>query len=100
VYVFLHILSMEIMSLSEARKQLSSLLEQVETTHERVTVTRNGRPAAVLISPDDLEALEETLDLLSDPAAMKRLRAGETAIAAGDVLDETQLRAFLDRQVD
>jgi len=91
---------MEIMSLSEARKQLSSLLEQVETTHERVTVTRNGRPAAVLISPDDLEALEETLDLLSDPVAMKRLRAGETAIAAGDVLDETQLRAFLDRQVD
>lgn len=90
---------MEMMSLSEARKRLSSVLEQVETTHERVTVTRNGRPVAVLISPDDLEALEETLDLLSDPAAMKRLREGEVA-AAGDVLDEAQLREMLDRQAD
>lgn len=64
-------------------------------THERVTITRNGRPAAVLINPEDLEALEETLDVLSDPAAMQRLRAGEAAVAAGDVVDEAELRRLL-----
>jgi len=56
------------------------------------TITRNGRPAAVLINPADLEALEETLDVLSDPAAMQRLREGEAAVAAGDVVDEAGLR--------
>lgn len=98
MYVFLYTRGMETMSLSEARRRLSSLLEQVENTHERVTVTRNGRPAAVLISPEELEALEETLDLLSDPAAMERLREGEAAVAAGDVLDEDQLRELVNQQ--
>jgi prevent-host-death family protein len=98
MYVFLYSLNMETISLSDVRKKLSSLLKQVETTHERVTVTRNGRPAAVLISPEDLEALEETVSVLSDPEAMKRLREGEDAVAAGDVLDESELRKLVDRQ--
>ncbi len=89
---------METIPLSDVRKTLSSLVEQVETTHERVTVTRNGRPAAVLISPEDLEALEETLDVLSDLEAMKRLREGEAAVAAGDVIDEAELREIVNRQ--
>ncbi|MGH9301920.1 MAG: type II toxin-antitoxin system Phd/YefM family antitoxin, partial [Acidimicrobiales bacterium] len=38
-----------------------------------MVLTRNGRPAAVLVSPDDLEALEDTLDLLSDPQALKEI---------------------------
>jgi len=63
-----------------------------------VTITRNGHPAAVLISPDDLEALEETLDVLSDPVTMQRLRDGEAAVAADDVLDEAGLRALLAQQ--
>ena len=63
-----------------------------------MTITRNGHPAAVLISPDDLEALEETLDVLSDPVTMQRLRDGEAAVAADDVLDEAGLRALLAQQ--
>lgn len=83
---------MDTLPLSDARSTLSSIVERVEGTHERVTITRNGRPAAVLISPEDLGALEETLDVLSDPVAMQQLRASEAAIAAGDVLDEAALR--------
>lgn len=51
-----------------------------------MVVTRNGRPAAVLISTEDLESLEETLSLLSDPDAIAGLRNGDAAIASGDVV--------------
>ena len=52
---------MKTTSLADVRTQLSKYVEDVVSTHERVTITRNGRPAAVLISAEDLEALEETL---------------------------------------
>lgn len=86
---------METVTLSEVRSTLSSVVERVEATHERVTITRNGRPAAVLISPDDLDALEETLDVLSDPNTMRRLREGEAAVDVGDVIDEGGLQRLM-----
>lgn len=86
---------MKTLPLSEVRSDLSSIVDRVDSTHERVTITRNGHPAAVLISPDDLEALEETLDVLSDPATMQRLRDGEAAAAAGDLLDQAELEALI-----
>jgi antitoxin YefM len=86
---------METLPLSDVRSTLSSIVERVEGTHERVLVTRNGRPAAVLISPEDLEGLEETLDVLSDPVVMAQLREGEAAVAAGDVIDEVGLRELV-----
>ena len=98
MYVILYSDGMQTLPLSEVRSTLSAIVERVEGTHERVTITRNGHPAAVLISPDDLEALEETLDVLSDPVTMQRLRDGEAAVAAGDVLDEAGLRALLAQQ--
>lgn len=52
---------MKTTSLADIRTQLSKYVEDVMRTHERVTITKNGRPAAVLISAEDLEALEETL---------------------------------------
>ena len=61
--------------------------------HDRITVTRNGRPAAVLISPDELASLEDTLDLLSDPDAMAQLRAAQAALEAGDYVTGDELRA-------
>jgi len=90
---------METVPLSEVRSALSAVVERVETTHERVAITRNGRPAAVLINPADLEALEETLDVLSDPAALRRLREGEAAVAAGDVVDEAGLRDLVAKRI-
>jgi antitoxin YefM len=86
---------METLSVSEARTTLKTLVDRVDGTHERVTLTRNGRPAAVLISPDDLESLEESLAVLSDPALMRQLDEAKAAVAAGDVLDEAGLRALV-----
>jgi antitoxin YefM len=60
--------------LAEVRDRLSPLVGSVEHTHERVVITKNGRPAAVLISFDDLESLEETLDILSDSHAVEEIR--------------------------
>jgi antitoxin YefM len=51
---------------SEAKAHLSELAERVEREHDRILVTRNGRPSFVLMSPDDLDSLEETLDILRD----------------------------------
>ncbi len=83
--------------LSEVKSKLSEVVDEVATTHERVTVTRNGRPIAVLVSIDDLEAIEETIDLLSDPAAMDDLAAGRAAIASGDVATKSEIEELLQR---
>ncbi|MCP4968458.1 MAG: type II toxin-antitoxin system Phd/YefM family antitoxin, partial [bacterium] len=51
---------------SEVKTHLSELADRVETEHDRILVTRSGRPSFVLMSPDDLESLEESLDILRD----------------------------------
>lgn len=69
--------------LAEVKSHLSAYVDRVAREHERVTITRNGRPAAVLISPDDLAALEDTLELLSDPEAMAQLAQADADLKAG-----------------
>lgn len=81
--------------LSEVKARLSEIAEEVATTHERVQVTRNGRDYVVLLAAEDLEAMEATLELLSDPEAMQRVRRSEQEIAAGQVLDEAAVRALV-----
>jgi prevent-host-death family protein len=73
-------------ALRTVKDRLSEFVERVQREHERVVITRNGTPAAVLISADDLEALEETLEVLSDKKAVKDLREAEHALAAGDAV--------------
>jgi prevent-host-death family protein len=68
---------METTSLADAKARLSELVSMVAGTWERVVITKNGRPAAVLMSVEDLEALIETLEVLSDPEAMSAIRAAE-----------------------
>jgi prevent-host-death family protein len=89
---------MTTLPVGEARDALSALVEQVERTHDRVTITRHGRRSAVLISAEDLDALEETLDLLSTPGLVAEIRAAEEEIARGDAVDETELRAIIARR--
>jgi len=82
----------ETLPLSDVKARLSELVDRVEAEDDRIVVTRNGRPAAVLMSPDDLESLEETLAALSDPVLMEKIRAGEEARSRGDVMDLDALR--------
>ncbi len=88
----------ETLPLSYVKAHLSEIADRVEGEHDRVVVTRKGRPAAVLISPDDLESLEETLAVLSDPKLMAQIREGEAAIEAGDTATLEELQADLRRR--
>lgn len=69
-----------------ARDHLSELVERVEREHDRVVITRNGREAAVLVGPEDLAELEETLSVLGDPEALAEIREADAAYARGDVV--------------
>ena len=79
-------------SLANVKAHLSAIVGSVHDTHERVVITRNGEPAAVLISPDDLAALEETLDILSDKALMTQLARAKAEIDAGETVELPALR--------
>ncbi len=83
----------ETLPLAEIKAHLSEIVDRVEREHDRVVLTRNGRPAAVIMSPADLEALEDTLELLSDPAAMAEIKNGRAEVAKGQVLGAEELRA-------
>ena len=83
----------ETLSLAHIKAHLSEVVDRVEHHHDRVVLTRNGRPAAVLVSPDDLEALEDTLELLSDTQAVIEIAQAREEIRRGEVLDGESLRA-------
>lgn len=69
--------------LSDAKAHLSELADRVEKEHERILVTRNGRPSFVLISADDLESLEETLDILRDRKLVESIHRSQQEAAEG-----------------
>jgi len=79
--------------LAEIKARLSEIVDGVEQRHDRVLLTRNGRPAAVILSPADLESLEETIDLLSNPRAMREIRKAESEIDRGRSISAEELRA-------
>jgi antitoxin YefM len=74
----------ETLPLSSVKAHLSELVDRVEDQQDRVVLTRNGKPAAVLISHDDLESLEETLSILSDPVLMAQIHESEQALTGGE----------------
>ena len=80
------IVAMTAMPIREVRDHLSEVVDRVESHHERVIITRNGRDAAVILSPEDLASMEETLSILSDPDTMRAIREGEAAYTSGDVV--------------
>ena len=87
-------------ALRTVKNRFSEYVDRVEQEHERVVVTRNGRPAAVLMSHEDLESLEETLAVLGDTDAIRRLQAGQQALVTGDsVRGVDAVRALRPRRV-
>jgi antitoxin YefM len=81
--------------LADAKARLSAVLDGVRDTHDRVVITRNGRPEAVIISVSDLETIEETLDLLSTPGALDEIRTAEDEIARGEAIGADELRRLM-----
>ena len=70
---------MSIEPLRDVRNHFSEVVDRVHQHHERVTVTKNGRPVAVVVSPEDLSAQEENLAVLADESALRDIRDGDDA---------------------
>ncbi len=88
----------ETLPLAEIKAHLSEIVDRIEREHERILLTRHGRPAAVIMSPDDLASLEDTLELLSDPEGRAEIEAGRQDIAEGrTVTGEDLLAKYLRR---
>jgi antitoxin YefM len=73
---------MKTLSLSEAKARLSGLVEDVERRDEEIVITRNGRPAAVLVSPNEYESWKETVSIRADRDLMDEIRSGLAALKA------------------
>lgn len=71
---------MRTLSVSEAKMKLSALIEAIKTTDEEVVITKNGRPAAVLVSPDEYESWRETVHIKSDTDLMAEIKKGLAAL--------------------
>lgn len=89
---------MTIIPLADAKARLSAVLDEVRDTHDRVVITRNGRPEAVIMSVSDLEALEDTLDLLSTPGALEEIQAAEAEISRGEAMGADELRQQMEQR--
>jgi antitoxin YefM len=79
--------------LAEIKARLSEIVDRIEHEHERIVLTRHGRPAAVIMSPEELAALEDTLELLSDPSSMAEIEAARADVARGKTIGADELRA-------
>jgi antitoxin YefM len=87
--------SMSTLPLSEVKARLSEIADEVDRTHERVHVTRNGREYVVLLSAEDLDSLEATIELLADQDAVARVREAEAAVAAGRLTTGDEMAALM-----
>lgn len=67
---------MKTLSLSEVKAKLSEIVDDVQARDERVVITRKGKPAAVLMSHDDMESWEATVEIMSDPGFLADVRRG------------------------
>ena len=73
---------MKILSLSEAKMKFSSIVDMVSSTDEEIVITKNGRPAAIIISPDEYESIKETANIPSDAALMEEISRGLNSLKA------------------
>ncbi len=82
-------------TVTDAKAHLSERVAAVAQTHDHVEITRNGEPAAVLVSIAEMRALRETVAILSDPRLVADIREAQADIAAGRVSDPADLRAVM-----
>ena len=72
-----------LVAISDARANLPELVNKVYKNLDRIVITINGQPKAVLVSEEELESLEETAKILSIPGALKSIKKGEKQIKEG-----------------
>jgi len=83
---------MKSVPLTEAKDKLSALVDEADTTHEIIQITRHGRVAAVIMSADDLDSLNETLHALRTPGLADELRQADADYAAGNTVSADEIR--------
>lgn len=88
----------DVMTLAQAKAHLSEVVGRVHGQHERVTVTVHGRPSAILLSPDDLAALEEAIAILADAEAVRQLAESDAELARGEGESEQTLAEAMRRR--
>jgi prevent-host-death family protein len=76
----MEVITMKALSVSEAKMKLSGLIDTVNATDEEILITKNGRPAAVLVSPEEFESLKETVAVRSDVSLMREIKKGLRAL--------------------
>jgi prevent-host-death family protein len=91
---------MSTQSLASVKAHFSAVVDSVRATHERVIVTKNGEPVAVVLALEDLETLEETLSILQDQATMSALAEAEREVAAGETVGVEELRVLMGGRKD
>lgn len=84
---------MQILPLSTVKARLSELVDSAALTRNEVIITKNGRPAAVIIGTDEWESLQETLFWLSQSGIREDVAQAKTEIAAGEGFSEEEIRA-------
>lgn len=84
--------------LSDAKARLSELADDVHRTHDRVNVTRNGREYVVIVSAEDLDSLEATIELLSDQAAQRRLEESVAAVERGELTTLEEMAELMEQR--
>jgi antitoxin YefM len=89
---------MSIMPLGDVRDHLSEIVNEVETTHERVTITKHGRPAVVLIAVTDLEAILETFNIIRQHVALQEIQEAEAALSRGEGIGADELGEIIARR--
>lgn len=86
--------SHEHLPLADVKNRLSEVVERVEREHGRVVITKHGRPAAVVLSFEDIDSLEETLEVLSSSTLMDDVRAGVAELRGGQPVTLTKAEAL------
>lgn len=81
-----------ILPISDVRENLPRLVDQVDKRDDRVIITVNGKPKAVMISPEELESIEETAEILSIPGARESIKRGEKQIKQGKFITLSELK--------
>lgn len=82
----------ETITVTDAKARLSELVAAVAATQDHIEITRNGEPAAVLVSHTEIAALRETIAILSDPLAVEDIRQAEQDVLAGRTVNAEEIR--------